>query len=256
MNTSLATIAAALLFLAPPAMGQQGGAPTQTPPTPDRMVIQQRRQETIQQTNDLKVLIQKTNEAMDRQKSPEAYRSLGAQMQSACASLGDLQRLMGVHESKLEADAKPGRLEAIDRVEERVRVMAREMEEAQQTLRYLSTMKERKCDPLPADEAEQVRVRNQELAEHVVRVNERLRALKDWSEAKDAPVNSREAVRIMAQIQDHLRTMAESCDNMRNDPALNGDRERLREMDRLHDRLHVMLRELEEATESLPMSFA
>lgn len=255
MKSSLATIAAALVLLAPSAMGQPGGAPRRTPPTPDRMVLQQRRQETIQETNELMNRMRKTNEAMQAKKAPEPYRRIGSQMQEACATLGDLQRLMNVHESKLDGDAKPGRLQAVDRVQERLRVTAREMEEAQQTLRYLSMMEERKCDPLPADEAEQVRARNQELAEHVVRVNERLRSLSEWGEATDAPVGAREAVRNMTKLQERLRTMAESCDNVRNDPTVNGDRERLREMDRLHDRLHVMLREQEEAAESLPQAF-
>ncbi|MGE5175465.1 MAG: hypothetical protein ACM3JJ_03745 [Hyphomicrobiales bacterium] len=256
MKTTLATIAAALVFLAPPVTGQPGGAPPRTPPpTPDRMVLQQRRQETVQSLQELTNQVRKMNEAMQRDKVPQSYQRMGAQMQEACARLGDVQRLMAVHESKLEGDVKPGRLEAIDRVEERFRVMAREMEEAQHTLRYLATMKERKCDPLPADEAEMVRARNQELAEHVVRVNERLRSLGEWSDATDAPVNARETVRTMAQLQERLRTMAEACDNMRNDSTLNGDRERLREMDRLHDRLHVTLREMEESAEALPQAF-
>lgn len=255
MKISLATFAAALLLLAPSVQSQPGEAPKSTPPTPDRMVLQQRRQETIQQTKELMMRIQKMNEAMDNQKAPGVYRAMGAELQKACGTLGDLQRLMGIHESKLEGDVKPGRLDAVDRVEERLRVSAREMEEAQQSLRYLSLMKERKCDPLPADEADQVRARNQELAEHVVRVNERLRSLKEWGESKDPPATSREAIRSMLQLQESLRAMAESSDNMRNDPALNGDRERLREMDRLHDRLHVMLRELEEASEALPRAF-
>lgn len=255
MRHSLAMVAVALFLLAPAAQSQTAGAADRTPPAPDPMVLKQRRQETVQQTDDLMLRIRKLNEAMEQQKASEALRAVGRGMQETCARLGQLQRRMAVHESKLEGDANRVRQGAVDRVQERLRVMARELEEAQQTVRYLSTMKQRQCDPLPADEAEQVRTRNQELAEHVVRINERVRTLQEWAAGKDAPSNAREAVRDVGQLHEQLRLMAESCDNMRNDTGLQGDRERLREMDRLHDRLHVMLRELEETTESLPQAF-
>lgn len=251
----VATMTALLLAAGGAQAQQQKPTSVPPPPQPDRALIEQRRQETVQRMDHLMVLIRKLNETMDREKSHPALREIGRNMEQVCEGIGLMQRRLGVAETTPIVADVPARVRAMDRVQERLRVMSRELEETQQVLRNVVRMEDRRGEASSVEERSQLGDRQRDLAEHVVRVALRLRALEEWSATPGAPHGAHDAVADMTQLHERLRVMVESFGQACRDKDLPRDRDRLHELDRLHDRLHVMLREVEEMTEVLPRGY-
>jgi len=75
----------------------------------------------------------------------------------------------------------------------------------------------------------------------------RMRELNQWMEQKGSQEAFRDMGQHMAQAGERMQLMLRKMDQICQDPAMQRDRDRLRDMDRLHDRLRTMVREMDEA---------
>lgn len=79
----------------------------------------------------------------------------------------------------------------------------------------------------------------------------RARELNQWMEKQGTEQGLREMGRHMEETGDRLQLMLRKTEQLCQDPAIQRDRDRMRDMDRFHDRLRTMLREMDEAHEML-----
>lgn len=184
-------------------------------------------------------------------KMHEGFKNLGTGMAQACDRLQEMEqhRLRLAEDPALAGDG--GRTRAMRRLEDRLQVMNREMEEAHDALQGLVAMPER--PGAPPDAAEQMirAQRQQEMEQVMTRTNERLRAAEAWSKGDKVSPAARELTKSLALMRDTLRKMNETCNAIAEDPVMEPDRDRLRQVDRIRDRLQVMTREIEEAADAL-----
>lgn len=100
------------------------------------------------------------------------------------------------------------------------------------------------------DQAQRMQ-RMQEMQQQMAGLMTRLRETNQWMVRENAMEQFRHMGQQMEQAGERLREMLRSMDGLHKDPALQGDRDRLREMDRLRDRLHDMQRDLDQAHDAL-----
>jgi len=192
-------------------------------------------------------------------------REMGPWMQQlhARAELNDLSQLIGQTCERLQTMAqRMDRLteqreykndeaccRELDRFQWRMGAMTRELEEAQQALRFVAE-REGKTGDAPVS-AEQVHVGGQQrdMERRMEALKTHVEELNAWMVERQGRPEFQETGRDMAQVRDRVQTML--LDMIRLRQGGTPDREQLREMDRLQDRLEVTMRELMEAHESL-----
>ncbi|HSQ60600.1 MAG TPA: hypothetical protein VLT84_09240 [Acidobacteriota bacterium] len=180
-----------------------------------------------------------------------SFKELGTHLAAACERL----RAMETHRAALQAEPVIAgdceRLRAMERVQDRIRVLNREMAEAFDALNTVVVMPARPGSP--PDAAEQmVRAQRQQETEQVIgRTNERLKALDVWSKDDRVMAPAKELTKDLLLLRDQLSQMKKSCDKIAEDPAMEPDRDRLREVNHVRHRLEAMFRETEEFCEAL-----
>jgi len=90
-----------------------------------------------------------------------------------------------------------------------------------------------------------------EMHQHMERLMLSLAETNQWMEQHRAREQFRAMGQQMEQAGERLREMLRQMDRLHQDPELAGDRDRLRDMDRLRDRLRDMTRDLDQAHDAL-----
>lgn len=80
---------------------------------------------------------------------------------------------------------------------------------------------------------------------------ERVRETNRWMEKQNADAGYREMGRYMEEAGKQLHLMLVKMDQMSKDKVMQKDQDRLRDMDRLNDRLHTMVKEMDQAHKML-----
>lgn len=246
-------ISAAVALLLAASVGHAQGAS----PDPAMQVAREgRMQEMAARMMRLQAQVQVLNQRLAGMKTDQGFKDLGFGLGIACDRLRDMEQ----HASELRDQAAPGaaadRVRALDRLQDRLQVMNREMDETHDGLQRLIVMEQR--PGAPVDAAEQMRraQHQQEMEQVQARVQERLRALEVWSKGGEVPVPAKEFAKDLLMLRDRLRLMNQTCDKLVEDPQMELDRDRTREIERLRDRFRVVLRELEESSDALETGVA
>ena len=195
--------------------------------------------------------LQQLNLRMAPMQVPQGFKDLGTGLGIACDRLRDADR----HVQALRDDpvfaVRPDRNVVVERLQDRLLVMNRELEEAHATLQRLVAMPVRPGSPLDAAE-QMIRAQHQQEVEQVQkRVDERLKALDAWSKGDGVVLPAKDLVKDAIAMRDRMRLLAQSCDKLSNDEQIELDRDRVREIDRVRDRVQVTLREIEEMADAL-----
>jgi len=195
--------------------------------------------------------VQQLNQRMVQMPTPQGFKDLGIGLGLSCERLREMERHTAELREQAGAGTVPERIRALDRLEDRLQVMNREMDEAHAGLQRLVAMPQRPGPPVDAAE-QMIRAQHQQEMEQVqTRVQERLRAMEEWSKGDQVPAPAKEYAKDMLMLRDRLRLMNQTCDKLVEDPQMELDRDRTREIERLRDRFRVVLRELEEASDAL-----
>lgn len=200
--------------------------------------------------------LQQLNQRMLTMQVHPGFKDLGAGMGQMSAGLQTMEK----HMQQLREDPafaqKQDRARSMERLEDRARVMTREMEEAHEGLQRLVAMPARPGPP--PDAAEQmIRAQHQqEIEQDQKRADERLKALESWSKGDGILIPARDLTKDLLQIRDRARLLSRDCEKLSEDPQMELDRDRVREIDRVRDRLRVILREVEESAYTLQSDIA
>ena len=210
-----------------------------------------RMQEMTARMARLQSQLQQLNLRLVPMQVPQGYKELGTGLGIACDKLREADR----HLQQLRDDpafaTRPDRNLVAERLQDRLYVMNRELEESHATLQRLVAMPVRPGSPLDAAE-QMIRAQHQQEVEQVQkRVDERLKALDAWSKGDGVVVPAKDLVRDAMLIRDRMRQLTQSCDKLAEDSQIELDRDRVREIDRVRDRVQVMLREVEELADAL-----
>lgn len=241
-------IAAALALMAASPSWAQPAAPG----THAQQVIREARmQEMNAQRMRLQLQITQMNQRLLPMPVHQGFKDLGSQLSLVCERLQNME----THRAALQAEPVIAgdceRLRAMERVQDRLRVMNREMAEAFDALNVVVGMPARPGSP--PDAAEQmVRAQRQQETQQVIdRTNERLKALDLWSKEDRVMAPAKELTKDLLLLRDRLIQMKKACDKLAEDPAMEPDRDRLREVNHVRHRLEAMFRETEEFCEAL-----
>lgn len=99
-----------------------------------------------------------------------------------------------------------------------------------------------------AQQGQQQRMeRMQSSLRHMEGIQTRVREMNQRMERQGTEDGIRELGRHMEQTGEQVQLMLRRMDQLCQDPAMQRDQDRLRHMDRLHDRLRTMAREIEQA---------
>ncbi|HET9952235.1 MAG TPA: hypothetical protein VFS09_10620 [Candidatus Eisenbacteria bacterium] len=204
----------------------------------------------------LQTQLQQLNQRMMTMQVHQSFKDLGAGMGQMCTGLQQMER----HMQQLREDPafaqKQERVGSMQRLEDRARVMSREMEEAHEGLDRLVAMPARPGPPPDADEQLVRAQHQQEIEQDQKRADERLKALESWSKGDGILIPARDLTKDLLQLRDRVRLLSRDCDRLSEDPQIELDRDRLREIDRVRDRLRVILREIEESANTLQSGIA
>ncbi|HEU4333104.1 MAG TPA: hypothetical protein VFT32_01295 [Candidatus Eisenbacteria bacterium] len=241
-------IAAAIALMA-------ASSATAQPASPGTAAQQVIRQARMQEMNAQMARVQNQLMQLNQRLLPmpvhQGFKDLGGNM----AQVWERLRVMETHREQLQAEPVIAgdceRLRAMERVQDRLRVMNREMTEAFDALSVVVAMPARPGSP--PDAAEQmVRAQRQQETEQVInRTNERLKALDAWSKEDRVLAPAKELTKDVLLLRDRLTQMKKACDRIAEDPAMEPDRDRLREVNHVRHRLEAMFRETEEFCEAL-----
>lgn len=212
---------------------------------------QARMQEMAARMMRLQSQVQQLNQRLAPMQTLQGFKDIGIGLGISCERLRDMER----HAAQLREQAGDGtaveRTRAIDRLQDRLQVMNRELDEAHDGLQRLIAMPQRPGSPVDAAE-QMIRAQHQQEMEQVqARVQERLRAIDEWAKGDQVPAPAKEFAKDQTTLRDRLRLMNQSCDKLVEDSQMELDRDRTREIERLRDRFRVMLRELEESSDAL-----
>lgn len=200
--------------------------------------------------------LQQLNQRMLTMQVHQSLKDLGAGSGQLCTGLQQMER----HMQQLREDPafaqKQDRVRSMERLEDRARVMNREMEEVHEGLQRLVAMPARPGPP--PDAAEQmIRAQHQQEVEQAQkRTDERLKSLESWSKGDGILIPARDLTKDLLQVRDRVRLLTRDCDRLSEDPQIELDRDRMREIDRVRDRLRVILREVEESADTLESGIA
>jgi hypothetical protein len=93
--------------------------------------------------------------------------------------------------------------------------------------------------------------RMQETMTQMDRLMAQVRDMNQWMTQQHACDACLQMGKDMEQAGTQLRTMLQRTDQLNKDPHIQGDQVRLRELDRLHERLRDMVQQMDQARESL-----
>ena len=208
-------------------------------------------QEMSAQMTRLQSQIQQLNQRLLPMKVHAGFKDLGANMALVCDHLREMEQ----HRLRLAEDPafrdEGERLRAMERIENRLQVMNREMAEAHDALQALVVMPERPGSPPDAAEQMIRAQRQREVEQAMKRSGDRLQALDTWAKGDKVSAAAKDMTKDLLQLQNRLRQWNQTCDKISEDPAMEPDRDRLREVDRIRDRVQVMFREVEETSDAL-----
>ena len=232
--------------VAPAVAASPAGAGAATQATRDA-----RMQELSAQMMRLQSQLQQLNLRLAPMQVPPGYKELGTGLGIACDKLRDADRHIQALRDDPAFGARPDRNVVIERLQDRLLVMDRELEEAHATLQRLVAMPVRPGSPLDAAE-QMIRAQHQQEIEQVQkRVDERLKALDAWSKGDGVVLPAKDLVKDATVLRDRMRQLSQSCEKLATDEQIELDRDRVREIHRVRDRVQVMLREIEEMADAL-----
>jgi hypothetical protein len=241
---SIVALTAASLTPAETASPSGAGAATQA-------ARDARMQEMSAQMIRLQSQLQQLNLRLVPMQVPQGFKDLGTGLGIACDRIRDADRHVQALRDDPAFAARPDRNLVVERLQDRLLVMNRELDEAHATLQRLVAMPVRPGSPLDAAE-QMIRAQHQQEVEQVQkRVDERLKALDAWSKGDGVLLPAKDLVKDATAMRDRMRQLAQSCDKLCNDEQIELDRDRVREIDRVRDRVQVMLREIEEMADAL-----
>ncbi|HEU4724591.1 MAG TPA: hypothetical protein VFU59_04740 [Candidatus Eisenbacteria bacterium] len=241
--------AAALLLAAAVSHAETG---TAAAPDPAMQAARDARmQEMAARMMRMQAQVQQLNQRIAAMPVPQGYKDLAIGLGIACERLREMERHSSELRDQAGAAAAGIQARAIDRLQDRLQVMNREMDETHEGLQRLIVMEAR--PGAPVDAAEQMRraQHQQEMEQVMTRVQERIKALDAWSKGGQVPAAAKEFVKDLTLLRDRLRMMNQTCDKLVEDPQVELDRDRTREIERLRDRFRVVFRELEESSDAL-----
>lgn len=241
--------AAALLLAASVSHAQSGGGALPDPAM--QAARDARMQEMAARMMRLQSQVQQLNQRIAPMATLQGYKDLALGLGIACERLRDMERHASELREQAGPAAAPAHTRALDRLQDRLQVMNREMDETHDGLQRLIAMAER--PGAPVDAAEQMRraQHQQEMEQVQARVQARTRALEAWSKGGQVPAAAKDLVKDLVGLRDRIRMMNQTCDKLVEDPQVELDRDRTREIERLRDRFRVVLRELEESSDAL-----
>ncbi|MEK7347659.1 MAG: hypothetical protein AABZ94_02185 [Candidatus Eisenbacteria bacterium] len=246
----IASATLALLLIASMASAQTGGT-AGAGSAAMQASRQARVQEMAARMMRMQSQVQQLNQRLAPMQTLQGFKDLGIGLGISCERLREMERHGAELREQAGAGAATERVRALDRLQDRLQVMNREMDEAHGGLQRLVAMPQRPGSPVDAAE-QMIRAQHQQEMEQVLtRVQERLRALEEWSKGDQVPVPAKEFGKDLVMLRDRLRLMNQTCDKLVEDPQMELDRDRTREIERLRDRLRVVLRELEESSDAL-----
>lgn len=212
---------------------------------------QSRMQEMAARMMRLQSQVQQLNQRLAPMQTLQGFKDIGIGLGISCERLREMERHAAQLREQAGAGAAVERTRAIDRLQDRLQVMNRELDEAHGGLQRLIAMPQRPGSPVDAAE-QMIRAQHQQEMEQVqARVQERLRAVDEWAKGDQIPTPAKEFAKDLTMLRDRLRLMNQSCDKLVEDSQMELDRDRTREIERLRDRFRVMLRELEESGDAL-----
>jgi len=100
--------------------------------------------------------------------------------------------------------------------------------------------------------SEQMRMHQmQETATRMEQLMTQMREMNQWMTQQHACDACLQMGKDMEQAGEQLQTMLRQMERLNKDPHIQGDETRLREMDRLHERLRDMIQQMEQARDAL-----
>lgn len=195
--------------------------------------------------------LQQLNVRLVPMQVPQGYKELGTGLGIACDKLREADRHVQLLRDDPAFASRPDRNLVVERLQDRLYVMNRELEESHETLQRLVVMPVRPGSPLDAAEQMLRAQRQQEVEQVQKRVDERLKGLVAWSNSDGVAAPAKDLVKDAMVIRDRMRQLTQSCDKLTDDAQIELDRDRVREIDRVRGRVQVMLREVEEMADAL-----
>jgi hypothetical protein len=104
--------------------------------------------------------------------------------------------------------------------------------------------------PAQPDQAMRLQ-RMQETATQMERLMSQIRETNQWMTQQHACDACLQMGQNMEQAAERLHVMLQQMDRLNNDPHIQGDRARLREVDTLHERLRDMIQQMDQARDAL-----
>lgn len=243
--------AAIVLLLAASMSSAQPGGPAGAGNAAMQTARQARMQEMAARMMRMQSQVQQLNQRLATMQTHQGFKDLGVGLGLACDRLREMERHTAQLREQAGQSAAQERIRAMDRLQDRLQVMNREMDEAHDGLQRLVAMEQRPGSPVDAAEQMRRAQHQQEMEQVQTRVQERLRAMEAWSKGDQIPAPAKEFSKDLLTLRDRLNLMNKTCDKLVEDPQMELDRDRTREIERLRDRLRVVLRELEESSDAL-----
>lgn len=245
------TSAAIVVLLAASMSSAQPGGPGGAGNAAMQAARQARMQEMAARMIRMQSQVQQLNQRLGQMQTHQGFKDFGVGLGLACERLREMERHTTQLREQAGAAAAAERIRAMDRLQDRLQVMNREMDEAHNGLQAVVAMPQRPGSPVDAAEQMRRAQHQQEMEQVQTRVRERLRALEEWSKGDQVPAPAKEFSKDLMALRDRIHLMNQSCDKLVEDPQMELDRDRTREIERLRDRLQVVLRELEESSDAL-----
>lgn len=248
----MVALTASVAWAQPRQGGPPGGSPGGGPQTPPSAAMQRQQHQQMEMATRSEQAMNRMRE-LDRWMAEHATRSEWRETNRAMEQAMERLRAMDERVGKLAGEPEfrndRARLHEMDRLQDRFRASAREMEECHEGIRRMVQEQRAQGAPAASGDRDRLRDRQKDLTQRMETLEGRARELQTWMNANRTRGEWTATAGDMDQIRDRLRTMLHQTDRLCEDPDM--DRERLRDMDRLQDRLHVMTREIDEAYDAL-----
>jgi uncharacterized protein with von Willebrand factor type A (vWA) domain len=237
----LVFVAAALFGVAAPAWA--GAAPEEAP------TQLQWQQERIAGMDRAASQVHGLSDWMRQTQARAELRDVGQILDQSCAQLGGMARRMTVLADSREFKSDRSAQREIDRFQDRMAAMAREMEEAGGALRLMSEREGKTGDPCSQAEQAEIGAEQRGLERRVEDLKRHVNDLNSWIVTKQTRAEFQETSRDMVQLRERLESLLQAMIGLRQEGR--SDAVWIRAMDRFLNRLDVMTRESMEAHESL-----
>lgn len=183
-----------------------------------------------------------------RQVRPEYQRINRAQRQQVDC-LRTLEQRMEALQNEREFRNNRARLAEMDRFQDRMRVLALGMEESQAALRRLSFADDAAGSAAPQEEQARVMEQHRMIRQRLQDLGTHCTGLNAWLVEKGARKELLETGQDLEHYREQLRLTHRELDLIHAEGPTS--RDRMRDLDRMQDRMRSQLREMEEAHESL-----